>query len=260
MRSNPNAVGQSVYFARRTSDGAIKIGHSRNVIKRLTDLSYINKSKVELISTIPGGSVVERRIHHMFSDDLIGFEWFRPSLRLEEFATDPDPSRIVAVADVVQRSSSMHRESVPMAGDTIGHLTVIGWKKPIDRYGLVVVCRCRCGTRYQSQLSSLQGRKRRGELPSCGCALTSALAKINAEAARRSSQRFFRALWEDMGDLCDDRRDFYSVEEEIDDGLMRMEWTSRPMHWHVDPLSLVSRDSPMVEVRYANQLSKEDHP
>lgn len=85
------ADGSVVYYLRRLRDGAIKIGMSRRLGKRIEDLSVLY-GQLDLLATEPGARIHETRRHRQFEDDRLqepeytyGFgasEWFRPSQRL----------------------------------------------------------------------------------------------------------------------------------------------------------------------------------
>lgn len=77
----------TIYFVRRYSDGAIKIGWTSDVVRRLTELRKLNEEPVVLIALIPGDKTSERSLHARFSDERLdpNNEWFRQSDRLREF-------------------------------------------------------------------------------------------------------------------------------------------------------------------------------
>lgn len=70
-----------VYFARRIVDGAIKIGFTSDVARRLRELRK-ESSRHELISARPGDKPDELALHARFASDCLGGEWFRPSAEL----------------------------------------------------------------------------------------------------------------------------------------------------------------------------------
>lgn len=81
-----------IYYAVRDSDGAIKIGTSEDVARRLTELSVDQGCDVRLLATEPGGYATESRIHRIFSafrlrDPKTGWstEWFRPEEALSRY-------------------------------------------------------------------------------------------------------------------------------------------------------------------------------
>lgn len=75
----PPALPSSVYFARRASDGAIKIGTSTNVGRRLAALRSQHGCAVELLSTELGGRARETEIHDALADHRLSGEWFAPT-------------------------------------------------------------------------------------------------------------------------------------------------------------------------------------
>lgn len=74
-----------VYFIRRHTDGAIKIGTSVHTKRRLADLR-VGAGPLTLLGTIPGGRdrewQVQRRFNHLRKRS---GEWFRPGPDLLEF-------------------------------------------------------------------------------------------------------------------------------------------------------------------------------
>lgn len=67
-----------VYFAQESGLGAIKIGTSRQLPKRLAELSRILPYEIRLLVAIDGGREAEWTIHNRFASARIRGEWFRP--------------------------------------------------------------------------------------------------------------------------------------------------------------------------------------
>ena len=67
-----------VYFVRESGTGAIKIGMSKQLSKRLSELSRILPYAVDLLATIDGGRETEWALHNRFDHARIQREWFRP--------------------------------------------------------------------------------------------------------------------------------------------------------------------------------------
>lgn len=67
-----------VYFVRESGTGAIKIGTSKQLSKRLTELSRILPYAIDLLATIDGGREAEWTLHNRFRHARIRGEWFRP--------------------------------------------------------------------------------------------------------------------------------------------------------------------------------------
>jgi hypothetical protein len=77
----PNSDAPSrVYFARDVATGAVKIGTSTCVPRRLRALG----KKVELIATVRGGYQVEALLLQLFAHARIRGEWFHPVPELLE--------------------------------------------------------------------------------------------------------------------------------------------------------------------------------
>ena len=64
----------AIYLAR--SQGYYKIGFSNDPLKRLAELQVGNPSSIELVGTIPGTFLEERRLHTLFKGKRIRGEWF----------------------------------------------------------------------------------------------------------------------------------------------------------------------------------------
>lgn len=78
-----NRVSQ-VYIAER-EDGAIKIGFSSDIERRLRELRKITRSAVQLLACFPGGKPDELRLHDRFRHLHLGEEWYRPGADLVAF-------------------------------------------------------------------------------------------------------------------------------------------------------------------------------
>lgn len=102
------AIGRksSVYFAQRASDGAIKIGFSSEVPRRLIEVRKKVKCKITLLGTSDGGSATERRLHRRFTHLHIDGEWFTPGDDLLAFIRDLDTPEVQAV--MVERDYKFH--------------------------------------------------------------------------------------------------------------------------------------------------------
>lgn len=68
-----------VYYVRR-SDGAIKIGSTGDLTKRLRSLRLV--SPVEVLATHAGGYAAEKAMHRRFREHRLDGEWFAPAARL----------------------------------------------------------------------------------------------------------------------------------------------------------------------------------
>jgi hypothetical protein len=74
-----------VYVAVRATDGAVKIGWTSDVMRRVQELRKLACSAVELAACFPGDKPDELRLHARFSEDRLDGEWFRPSDALLAF-------------------------------------------------------------------------------------------------------------------------------------------------------------------------------
>lgn len=73
-----------VYFVER-QDGAIKIGWSSDVMRRIFELRRGSGAACQLLACYPGDKPDELRLHSTFADCLIGDEWFRAEEHLTAF-------------------------------------------------------------------------------------------------------------------------------------------------------------------------------
>lgn len=85
----PNSIARGrrglLYLATRATDGAIKIGWTSDVMRRISELRKEAGSAVELAACFPGDKPDELRLHARFADDRMDGEWHRPSVALLSF-------------------------------------------------------------------------------------------------------------------------------------------------------------------------------
>lgn len=76
-----------IYFAQDGNDGPIKIGFSKDPIKRCDTLRWNAKEELVLLVVTEGGKPEEARIHKMFAEIRIDRrrEWFWPDKRLLDY-------------------------------------------------------------------------------------------------------------------------------------------------------------------------------
>ena len=77
----------SIYFVQIGRDGPIKIGHSDNVSRRMTELQCRMPWQLYLLGTVQ--SCFERDIYHHFSASRMRGEWFYPTKNLLDFIRNP---------------------------------------------------------------------------------------------------------------------------------------------------------------------------
>lgn len=78
----------SVYFIQAVNGGPIKIGKSKDVETRLSQIQYANDmGKLEVLGVVDGYTETERFLHHIFADYRIDprREWFEPAQPLLDF-------------------------------------------------------------------------------------------------------------------------------------------------------------------------------
>jgi hypothetical protein len=64
-----------VYFVRAVDK--VKIGFTRDVERRISELQTASPVDLELLGTLPGSALTERRLHKRFSAHRVNREWFR---------------------------------------------------------------------------------------------------------------------------------------------------------------------------------------
>jgi len=77
-----------VYFIREADGGAVKIGISSSVSKRLCELQTGNPRKLEVVHVIPGGLKKERELHNKFRNHRLEGEWFEWCNMIEDFINE----------------------------------------------------------------------------------------------------------------------------------------------------------------------------
>lgn len=74
-----------VYFIQQGTDGPIKIGHTKNVDRRLRSLSTGSPVALHVLALTPGGEREERALHRRFDSLRMQGEWFAPAPELIAF-------------------------------------------------------------------------------------------------------------------------------------------------------------------------------
>lgn len=75
-----------IYFVQAGGlDRPIKIGFATNVQKRLAQLQQGSPEILTLIAKMEGTQREEYRIHKLFREEHIRAEWFKPSVRLNNY-------------------------------------------------------------------------------------------------------------------------------------------------------------------------------
>jgi hypothetical protein len=81
-----------VYFLRGEDTGAIKIGFTKSLSKRISNIVTASSERVTLLGSVAGDELSEKSLHHEFANDRIRGEWFRP--------TDALMARIASLIDL----------------------------------------------------------------------------------------------------------------------------------------------------------------
>lgn len=78
-----------IYFI-QAENGLIKIGFSKNVTSRLSNMQVRSPLKLTLLSTIKGTVVMEKELHYKFSKFREHGEWFKPTQDIINFIANPN--------------------------------------------------------------------------------------------------------------------------------------------------------------------------
>jgi hypothetical protein len=74
-----------VYFVQESGMGAIKIGTTKNVNTRVSDMAVGTPHLLAVLALIDGNHEVEHALHQRFAHARIRGEWFRPVPELLEY-------------------------------------------------------------------------------------------------------------------------------------------------------------------------------
>jgi hypothetical protein len=74
-----------VYFIKRQSDGAIKIGYTGCMKTRLNRIQCNAKTDIDILCVIDGGRPIEHLFHKQFEAFRLEGEWFSPGTELLEY-------------------------------------------------------------------------------------------------------------------------------------------------------------------------------
>jgi hypothetical protein len=95
-----------IYFTQDKQTKAIKIGYSKNPIKRRASLQSSTPGELVLLGTIHGGLEHERGLHDDFAEYRVHGEWFKGEILPEVMeiiarypADGPPPSNVIIVGD-----------------------------------------------------------------------------------------------------------------------------------------------------------------
>jgi hypothetical protein len=73
--------GESLVYVVVGKTNELKIGHSRNVARRLKEFSTGQSLPLRIIAAIPGGHDLERELHTRYAARRLSGEWFRLRVR-----------------------------------------------------------------------------------------------------------------------------------------------------------------------------------
>jgi len=75
----------TIYFIQSENDGAIKIGITKDIKKRLKALQTSNPYKLNLLYSINGGKSLEDNLHNKFKQYRLNGEWFEPAQEILDY-------------------------------------------------------------------------------------------------------------------------------------------------------------------------------
>jgi len=107
----------NVYFV--AADGAIKIGYSANVSKRMAQLQTVAACKLKLLAIFPGADRgVEKRLHEALHPYRLEGEWFRDVPAVRNFAAmvangarPVDLSHMEVLAELARTAPALSQKS-----------------------------------------------------------------------------------------------------------------------------------------------------
>jgi hypothetical protein len=70
---------REVYFLRESGMGAIKIGVTRNLTRRVQSMNANTPHKISILGSVRGDEKLEARLQDEFAHALIKGEWFHPT-------------------------------------------------------------------------------------------------------------------------------------------------------------------------------------
>ena len=76
-----------IYIVRRGEDGPVKIGRTKDVVKRLTELQVGSSEKLKLVASFPAPEWVEDRLHSVLTAHRLNGEWFGWCTEIELLAS-----------------------------------------------------------------------------------------------------------------------------------------------------------------------------
>lgn len=160
-----------VYFIRSGATGAIKIGVTDSIKRRLTSLRNGNPSYLSVLATIPGGYEEERRLHTLFAPLRLVREWFSPDQPLLDFISGIGSVRVstleeqaaIDVARWMEAEKLAAKERLGQIDGAIRH----GLRLLIDRDGCAAVC-----SRYGCEVTTVRRWRRGACFPTTAIGLT----------------------------------------------------------------------------------------
>jgi len=105
---------QFVYFMKRVTDGAIKIGTTHNVIKRRKSLEGAT-GPLFVLAVISGDRSVEADLHERFNVERLHGEWFAPSPAIIQFIEAIDHDAQVDTVYNRNDNTNLFSEAVRMS-------------------------------------------------------------------------------------------------------------------------------------------------
>jgi hypothetical protein len=79
----PAAGKPCVYFCRCEATGAVKIGRTRHLRRRILEISSMTPHGLRSVQFCVGGHILEKQLHGEFAADRLSGEWFNASPDLD---------------------------------------------------------------------------------------------------------------------------------------------------------------------------------
>jgi hypothetical protein len=89
-----------IYFIQDIESKHIKIGYTKNIKSRISNLQVGSSSKLKLLGYISGDLTLEKEIHYIFREFTVRGEWFRVDQTIIDYLnSNTEQSFVVRIID-----------------------------------------------------------------------------------------------------------------------------------------------------------------